>query len=113
MQALVLLNDITYVEAARSFAERIIKEGGTDLKARINWALNTALSRKGTDKEIQILSGLQAQQNNRYKEDVDAAKAFNSTGIKPPPENIDPVELASWTSVARTILNLHETITRH
>lgn len=113
LQALVLLNDITYVEAARSFAERIIKEGGTDLNARINWALNTALSRKGTDKEIQILSELQAQQNNRYKEDVDAAKAFNSTGIKPPPENIDPVELASWTSVARTILNLHETITRH
>ena len=95
------------------FAERIIKEGGTDPNARINWALNTALSREGTEQEINILSQLQTQQNNRYKEDIEAAKAFNQTGIKLPPVNIDPTELASWTSVARTILNLHETITRH
>ena len=113
LQALILLNDLTYVEAARSFAERIIKEGGTDSNSRINWALNTALSREGTEQEINILSKLQTQQNNRYKEDIEAAKAFNQTGIKLPPVNIDPTELASWTSVARTILNLHETITRH
>ena len=113
LQALILLNDVTYVEAARSFAERIIKEGGADPNARINWALNTALSREGTEQEINILMQLQAQQSNRYKEDTEAATAFNQTGIKPPPENIDPTELASWTSVARTILNLHETITRH
>ena len=66
-----------------------------------------------TEQEINILSELQTQQNNRYKEDIEAAKAFNQTGIKLPPVNIDPTELASWTSVARTILNLHETITRH
>ena len=113
LQALILLNDLTYVEAARSFAERIIKEGGSDTNARINWALNTALSREGTEQEINILSKLRTQQNNRYKEDIEAAKAFNQTGIKLPPVNIDPTELASWTSVARTILNLHETITRH
>ena len=113
LQALVLLNDITYVESARSFAERIIKEGGTDHVARINWALETALSRKGNEKEIKILSELQANQKARYTADVDSAKAFNETGIKSTSDNIDPAELASWTTIARTILNLHETITRH
>ena len=113
LQALVLLNDITYVESARSFAERIIKEGGTDPVARINWALQTALSRQGNEKEIKILSELQANQKARYTADVDSAKAFNGTGIKTAPDNIDPAELASWSTVARTILNLHETITRH
>lgn len=113
LQALVLLNDITYVESARSFAERIIKEGGTDPVARINWALETALSRKGNEKEIKILSELQANQKARYTADVDSAKAFNETGIKSTSDNIDPAELASWTTIARTILNLHETITRH
>ena len=113
LQALVLLNDITYVESARSFAERIIKEGGTDPVARINWALETALSRKGNEKEIKILSELQANQKARYTADVDSAKAFNETGIKSTSDNIDPAELASWSTIARTILNLHETITRH
>ena len=106
-------NDITYVESARSFAERIIKEGGTDPVARINWALETALSRKGNEKEIKILSELQANQKARYTADVDSAKAFNETGIKSTSDNIDPAELASWSTIARTILNLHETITRH
>ena len=113
LQALVLLNDITYVEAARSFAERIIREGGKDSKSRINWALRTALSRQGNEKELKILSELQAKQLTRYTADTTAANELNSVGIKVPPKEIPAAELASWTTVARTILNLHETITRH
>ena len=113
LQALVLLNDITYVESARSFAERIIREGGKDSKSRINWALNTALSRQGNEKEIIILTELQTKQLIRYTTDANAANELNMVGIKVPPKDIPPAELASWTTVARTILNLHETITRH
>ena len=96
-----------------SFAERIIREGGKDSKSRINWALNAALSRQGNEKEIKILSELQTKQFTRYNTDANAANELNTVGIKIPPKDIPPAELASWTTVARTILNLHETITRH
>ena len=57
-QALVLLNDPTYVEAARVFAERMLKEGGTVASARINWAFQQALSRPPRADELETLIGL-------------------------------------------------------
>ena len=113
LQALVLLNDITYVEAARAFAERIIKEGGKDPTSRINWAMNTALSRKGDAQEVKLLFDLQAAQLKRYLADEKAAIELNTVGLQPPPKDLPAPELASWTAIARTILNLHETITRY
>jgi hypothetical protein len=113
LQALVLLNDITYVEAARAFAERIIREGGKDPKSRINWAMNIALSRNGNAQEVKLLGDLQASQQKRYIADEKSAVEFNTVGLRPPPKDIPAVELASWTAIARTILNLHETITRY
>ncbi len=113
LQALVLLNDITYVEAARAFAERIIREGGKDSKSRINWAMRIALSRNGNAQEVKLLGDLQASQQKRYIADEKSAAAFNTVGLRPPPKDIPAVELASWTTIARTILNLHETITRY
>ena len=62
---------------------------------------------------MKILSELQEKQLTRYTADANAAKNLNTVGIKVPPKDIPPAELASWTTVARTILNLHETITRH
>ena len=67
----------------------------------------------GNEKELKILSELQAKQLTRYTADTTAANELNSVGIKVPPKEIPAAELASWTTVARTILNLHETITRH
>ena len=63
--------------------------------------------------EIKILNELQTKQLSRYNADTNAATELNTVGIKVPPKDIPPGELASWTTVARTILNLHETITRH
>jgi hypothetical protein len=111
-QALALLNDVTYVEAARSLAERIIREGGPDAAGRLNWAFEQALSRKPSPEEVQVLSALLEKHAKKYGDDKDAAKKLVSTGARPVPTDVNVSELAAWTSVARVILNLHETITR-
>jgi hypothetical protein len=108
-QALVLLNDPVYVEAARAFAERIVKEGGAD---KLTWAFRRALSRKPTAQESKILSDLQAKHHEQFSADRKQAEQVLAAGQLPPPKDLDAVEVASWMSVARTILNLHETITR-
>lgn len=113
LQALVLLNDPTYVESARAFAERIMKEGGENAVARIRWAFKEALSRGPSDTELKIVADLHAEQLKRYLGDEAAAKEFLTVGIRPASADLPPAEHASWTAVARTILNLHETITRN
>ena len=111
-QALVLLNDPTYVEAARSFGGLILKEGGATPDARINWAFQRALSRPATDRETAIIRRVFEKHLTRYQSDEDAARQFLSVGTSPMPAGMNLAELAAWTSVARIILNLHETITR-
>lgn len=112
-QALVLLNDPTYVEAARAFAERIVKEGGASVLDRLRFAFETAVSRRPTDEEAWLLADLLVKQTRRYARDKPSAEKLLAVGDKPAPKEIDPAELAAWTSVARTILNLHETIMRY
>jgi hypothetical protein len=112
-QALTLLNDVTYVEAARVFAARILTECNGDSATRIKWAYNQALSRDPLPTETPILLALLEKQHNRYEYDLVAANAITDVGEAPPADGVKTVELAAWTSVARTILNLHETITRN
>ena len=113
MQALTLLNDPTYVEAARVFAGRIINEGGKNAEERINWAFHKALSRLPQPEELEIMTGLYDKHKNEYTGNPDAAKTLVATGQASTTQGIEPIELASWTSVARVILNLHEMITRY
>jgi hypothetical protein len=111
-QALVLLNDPTYVEAARAFAVRILRECNGDETARISWAWRQALARRPRPKEIVTLRALLGKQRRQYQQDKAAAEAFLRVGNTPPPAELDTAELAAWTNVARALLNLHETITR-
>ncbi len=111
-QALVLLNDPTYVEASRVFAARIIKEGGRDAASRLNWAWRQALARAPKPDEIETMSALLNKHLNEYRGNSDAASSLIKIGPSPVPGDVDVPELAAWTSVARVILNLHETITR-
>ncbi len=112
-QPLVLLNDPSYVEAARAFAYLIIKRGGSASSDRLKWAFRRALSRPPMAEEIDVLTGLRERQARRYSTDEPAAKALLSVGDSSLPKDIPLTELASWTSVARVLLNLHETITRN
>ena len=111
-QALALLNDPSYVEASRAFAERMIREGGSDRQGRLVWAFEIAVSRRPTADEVRLLADLLEKHLTEYRADPEAAKKLLSVGQKPVATDILPADLAAWTSVARTILNLHETITR-
>lgn len=111
-QALVLLNDPTFVEAARAFAVRILRESTGGDASCIAWAWRQALARTPQPKEIATLRALLDKHRGQYQQDKTAAAAFLKMGHTPPPADLDAAELAAWTNVARAILNLHETITR-
>ena len=113
MQALTLLNDPTYVEAARMYAARIIKEGGETPEDRINWAYRQSLSRLPNPNELELITGMFEKHKMQYAQNTDSANQLISTGEAPQIQGIDATEHAAWTSVARVILNLHETITRY
>src|SRR5262249_1840125 len=112
LQALVLLNDPTYVEAARTFAERVLREGGQSVTERLNYAYRLALSRDIKPEEAKVLTALFEKHLNEYRADQTAAQRYLSTGDRRVRKQMDLAELAAWTSVTRTILNLHEVITR-
>jgi mono/diheme cytochrome c family protein len=112
LQALVLLNDPTYVEAARVFAGRIMANGGADTPSRLRWAYRQALSREPTPQEVGLLSDLLDKHRTEYAADRSAAEQLLGIGETPNPKGLDHAELAAWTSVVRVLLNLHETITR-
>lgn len=111
-QALVLLNDPTYVEASRVFATRILKEGGSDTEARIRWAWWEALCRQPTTAELSAIEELVSKHRAEFEKDPKSAKALISVGFAPLPEGLNEAELAAWTNVARAILNLYESVTR-
>jgi hypothetical protein len=111
-QALVLLNDPTYVEAARAFAARILQEGGDQTATRIEWAWQQALQRAPRTDEMKTVRQLLERHLSEYQRDPESAKSLLKVGLAPAPKDVDSAELAAWTNVARVILNLHETITR-
>ncbi len=114
LQALVLLNDPIYVEAARAFATRIVAEGGSTAADRLQFAYRTVLNRNASQEEQSLLTKLYEQNLADYQQEPQNAHELLSVGQSPLnlPADCDASELAAWTSVARAILNLHETITR-
>ncbi|MBL8240259.1 MAG: PSD1 domain-containing protein [Bryobacterales bacterium] len=114
LQALVLLNDPTYVEAARVFAQNALRSADAPTpEGRVAWAFRRALGRAPTEEERGILVGLYKKGLRRFDADPAAARAFISSGDAPGLPGANPVELAAAMTVTRAILNLHETITRN
>jgi hypothetical protein len=111
-QALVLLNDPSYVEAARSLATRILKECDGSPEERVAWAWRQVLQRLPRVEEMETVMPLLRTHIDHYKADAAAAEALLKTGLTAVPADVDKAELAAWTHVARILLNLHETITR-
>lgn len=113
LQALVLLNDPTYVEAARALAARLSRETSLDTTQRIRFAWREALGRDPTPEETAVLAKLYETNRAAYAAEPAAASELAQNGDLKPPAGADVVELAAWTAVTRAILNLHETITRY
>ncbi len=112
LQALVLMNDPTYVEASRKFAERILTEAPDSPDARIRFAFRAALSRAPKQAEIKALMSVYNTQTTAFRNDAEAAKKLLAIGEAPRNEKLNTTELAAWTTVASVLFNLDETITK-
>ena len=111
-QALVLLNDPVFVEAAKALAERILKAGDATDVQRLENIFSLTLTRKPSKQEQIILLELLAEQRERYADDEKSALELLSTGVKPVDKSLRSGELAAWTIVSRAMLNLYEATAR-
>jgi len=112
-QALVLLNDPTFVEAARALAGRVLRAGGGSEAQRIQFLWRLTLSRDARPEEVELMTAFYRRQAEHYADHTAAAEALLKVGAAPVPDDLAPPQLAAWTQVARAVLNLHETITRN
>jgi len=112
LQALALLNEVTYIEAARVFAQRMIQHGGTAPAERITWAFRQALSRPPDTRELTILTAGLQRHLARYQTAPAEASALLSTGHAPLPPGLDPALLAAYTVTANVVLNLDELLNK-
>src|SRR5205823_3796891 len=107
-----LLNDVTYVEAARVLAQRIMTQGGPSPEDRIGLAFRLATARRPRPAELQVLLDGFRKHRTEYGNDRPAALKFVGAGEYLRDKNLDVAELAAYTAVAQVILNLHETVTK-
>ncbi|MBI5799458.1 MAG: DUF1553 domain-containing protein, partial [Verrucomicrobia bacterium] len=113
LQALVLMNDVQHFEAARAFAQRMLKEGGSHVEARLAYGFRLATARPPTKAETAVLSDTLFTQWAKYQGRTDAAKKAITFGESKPDASLDPSELAAYTMVANLILNLDEVVTKN
>jgi hypothetical protein len=111
--ALVLLNDPSFVEAARALAAKILANDMSDDNERIHWAWRQVLGRAALSEEAMLLADLLKKHRTQFAADPKSAEALVSVGISERPQVDNIAELAAWTSVSRVLLNLNETITRN
>ncbi len=112
LQALTLLNEATFVEAARMLAERVMTDGGSTPAERIALAFRLALARKPSEHESQILAAGFERQLARFRQHPEAAEKLLDVGEAPRDARLDPAELAAYAAVANLILNLDEAVTK-
>ncbi len=112
LQALALMNDVTYLEAARMFAERMLTEGGTTDQDRIAYAFRLATAREPNETQFTVLLEELQSFRERYRTDEEAALKVLSQGEHPRNETLDVSELAAHAVVASLILNLDQVVTR-
>jgi mono/diheme cytochrome c family protein len=111
MQALSLLNETTFVEAARKLAEQTLRQPG-DADARVAWMFRKVVRRDGTPAELAVLRKGVDKRLATYAADATLAPKLLGQGLSPLPADLDKAQLAAWTVTANTLLNLDETVTR-
>jgi hypothetical protein len=112
LQALVAMNDPTYVEASRMLAERIMKHGGATLEAKLTTLFRVATSRVPTKQEMTVLKNLYARQLVHFQRQSEAAAQLLKVGEYPADSDLSASELAAWTMVASAVLNTDEALTK-
>ena len=112
LQALALLNEVTFVEASRVLAERMLHEGGVTPEERIAYGFRRAVARRPNQAEMKVLADGLQRRLAKYQHDPEAARKLLAVGDAKSDPKLDPAELAAYTMTASAILNLDETITR-
>ncbi len=112
LQALALLNEITYVEAARALAQRMLSDGGSTPAERIAWGFRRVTSRKPDAADLKVLTAGLEKRLGKYRTDADAAKKLIAQGDSAPDAKLDAAELAAYTLTANVLLNLDEVVTK-
>jgi hypothetical protein len=112
LQSFVTLNDPVYVEAAQALARRIVREGGTDLRARVGYGLRLCLCRPVVAEQLEPLVALYEAEYRRYRADSEAAEALSGAVSGANPAGTSVAELAAWTTVANVLLNLDGVLTK-
>jgi len=113
LQALLMLNDPQYVEAARALAQRTMREAGSNSESRIRRMLRLCTGRKPSQAAVDELHKLYHDQLEQFEQDPDRAKLLVSVGQLPQDDQLDVTQLAAWTMVANVILNLDEVVTKN
>jgi hypothetical protein len=112
LQALILLNDPTYVEAARKLAERLLREAGPGAAERITFALRLITARLPAAEERRVLEEAYAEALDRYRRDPESARKLLAVGEAPRDDRLEAAEVAAWTVVGNMILSLDEALTK-
>jgi hypothetical protein len=112
LQALVTMNDVQWVEAARGLAQRVIHEAGPDTRRRINRMSEVLLAHDEPEPVAAALESSLQQMQRHYARDLKAARSLLKVGEKTPDPSIPEAELAAWTMVASEMLNLDETLNK-
>jgi hypothetical protein len=112
LQALDLMNDVTYLEAARVLAERMMKEGGETPEQRLAWAFRLVTSRQPNETEVQVLLRNLAKQQEHFTHNPQEAAKLLAIGEKRSDGKLNPAELAAYATTASLLLNLDEVITK-
>jgi hypothetical protein len=112
LQALVTMNDVQWVEAARALAERVIKEGGSQPEQRIDLMSEILLSHDPPPRTVSVLEDSLVQMEKHYASEPEAAHELLGVGEKKSDASIPAPELAAWTMVASEMLNLDETVNK-
>ena len=113
LQALVLLNDPTYVEASRKLAERMMKTTGPAPATRIAFGFRLAAARPPRAEEVAVLRDVYLADLAKYRHDPAAARKLLAVGESSRDDTLDPAEHAAWTTVASVILNLDEVLNKN
>ena len=111
LQALVLLNDPTFVEASRKLAERCLT-AGSDVDTRIDLAFRLVLSRQPDQAERATIKEILDEATKAFTEEPAAAEEYLTIGASPRDVTLPPVELAAWSAVMSVLLNLDEAISK-
>jgi hypothetical protein len=113
LQALALLNDVVYVEAARKFAERMLTEGGSSPDSRLTFAFRLATGRQPQEGELDLLRASLERNVARFRQSPSAAEDLLSHGESSRDKSLDAVEFAAHMAIAGVLLNMDETLSKN